>query len=148
MDQPDPEPSPTSAREQRRTQRLQSFADEPLVAWTQGWVSREIRLHGVFAARTLDFAVLTDTSLCLVSTGFFSRRPRRRVFSAPLADLLVSNETVGRGRRLRISSPASRPLRLELRDNDETAAFAAALVARTPGIAPSDTPDAEPDDTQ
>jgi hypothetical protein len=120
-------------------QRLQSFVDEPLVAWTQGWVSREIRMHGVFAARTLDFAVLTDSSLCLVSTGFFSRRPHRRVFAARLDDLVVANETIGRGRRLRIMSAATRPLRLELRANETTAAFANALVTRTrPPAAESD----------
>jgi len=147
MDQPAPEPSPTSARAQRRTQRLQSFVDEPLVAWTQGWVSREIRLHGVFAARTLDFAVLTDSSLALVSTGFFSRRPRRRVFSARLADIVVTNETVGHGRRIRITSPEARPLRVELRDNENTAAFAAALVARARVDPPDDVPAAGPEPT-
>ena len=121
-------------------QRLQSFVDEPLVAWTQGWVSRDMRLHSVFAARTLDFAVLTDQSLCLVSTGFFSRRPRRRVFLARLEDMTVANEIVGRGRRLRISAPATRPLRLELRENDKTATFANALVERAPADAPEDDP--------
>jgi hypothetical protein len=145
MDQPDPEPSPTSAREQRTMRRLQTFVDEPLVSWTQGWVSREIRLHGVFASRTLDFAVLTDKSLGLVSTGFFSRRPHRRVFLARLEDVKVANETVGRGRRLRIHSTGGRPLRLELRDNPKTAAFATALVARAPGLEPEATREAEPE---
>ena len=46
------------------------------------------RLH-VFAARFLDFAVLTDEHLVFCSTGFFTRRPRRRVFREPLSRLVV-----------------------------------------------------------
>ena len=133
MDQTDPEPSstPTPAREQRIAQRLQTFVDEPVLAWAQGWVSHDVRLHGLLAARTLDFAVLTERSLCLVSTGFFSRRPHRRVFWTRLTDVAVTHETVGRGHRMRLSTSTSRPLLIELRDNQRTAAFATALVTTT-----------------
>ncbi len=58
----------------------------PIVATTRGWVSRDSR-HPVFAARFLDFAVLTDEHLVLCSTGFFSRRPRRQVLREPLTRL-------------------------------------------------------------
>ncbi len=51
------------------------------MAWGRAWVWRDGRFAGVFAARTLDFTVLTDDSLFLVSTGFFTRRPRRRVYA-------------------------------------------------------------------
>jgi hypothetical protein len=144
-DQPTPEPSapernpditvaPTRAREERRATRLQTLvgADEKVIAWTRGWVSRERRLHRLLAARTFDFAVLTDRSLFLFSTGFFTRRPRRRVYSSRLDRLNVSNHAVGRsGRRLRITARDAHPLWLELQGNrDRTATFADALVAR------------------
>jgi hypothetical protein len=133
MDQQAPEPSTTStpAREQRTAQRLQTIVDEPVLAWAQGWVSRDVRLHTLFAGRTLDFAVLTEDSLGLVSTGFFSRRPRLRVFWTRLIDVAVTHETVKRGHRMRLSTATSRPLLIEMRDNERTRAFATALVAAT-----------------
>jgi hypothetical protein len=101
--------------------RLQSRVEtnEPLVAWTRGWVSREMRLHGVFAARTLD------------NTGFFTRRPRRCVYAGRLAEIFVSEEAGRRGTRLRVTSRTTRPLWIELKSNEETRAFAEALIART-----------------
>src|SRR5665213_2749467 len=95
MDQPTPDPAPTpdhaaeADREDRVAHRLQARIEttEPLIAWTRGWVSREMRMHGVFAARTLDFGVLTDRWLYLLNTGFFTRRPRRCVYGARLAEL-------------------------------------------------------------
>ena len=57
--------------------------DGPIVAIARGWVSRDSRLH-LLAARFLDFAVLTPEHLVLCSTGFFTRRPRRRVFRESL----------------------------------------------------------------
>src|SRR5712671_5294929 len=78
--------TPVRTRDRRVEIRLQTLvgADDALVAWTRGWVSRELRLHRLLAARTFDFAVLTDRNLFLFSTGFFSRRPRRRVYSSRL----------------------------------------------------------------
>ena len=55
----------------------------PIIGITRGWVSRDSAPH-VFAARYLDFAVLTEEHLMCCSTGFFSRQPRRRVFREPL----------------------------------------------------------------
>ena len=134
---PEPDPdlavAPPRTREKRLTTRLQTLvgADENVIAWTRGWVSRERRLHRLLAARTFDFAVLTDRTLFLFSTGFFTRRPRRRVYSSRLDRLNVSNHVVARGRRLRITSRDAHPLWLELRGNrDSTTNFADALVAR------------------
>lgn len=143
-DQPKPEPlapernpditvARPRTREERRTTRLQTLvgADENVIAWTRGWVSRERRLHRLLAARTFDFAVLTDRSLFLFSTGFFTRRARRRVYSSRLDRLNVSNHVVRRGRRLRITSRDAQPLWLELQGKrDRTTNFADALVAR------------------
>jgi hypothetical protein len=128
-----PPSAPRSGREERVARRLQSRVEteEPLVAWTRGWVSKEMRMHGLLAARTLDFAVLTDRWLFLLNTGFFTRRPRRCVYAARLAEIFVSQEDATRGKRLRITSRKGRPLWFELRSNEQTDAFADALVART-----------------
>src|SRR4051812_3397084 len=134
MDQPHPDPAstPASARHRRVARRLEAQTDEHIVAWTHGWILRDMRLHGVLAARTFDFVVLTENSLLLITTGFFTRRPRRRVFDAPLDDLTVSDEPVRRGRRLRFSTPSTRPLLLEVHDDERTAAFVAALAGHAP----------------
>jgi hypothetical protein len=139
MDQPTPDPAPTpdhaaeADREDRVAHRLQARIEttEPLIAWTRGWVSREMRMHGVFAARTLDFGVLTDRWLYLLNTGVFTRRPRRCVYGARLAEIFVSEEDGARGKRLRITSPKGRPLWFEVRANEQTQTFATALLART-----------------
>jgi hypothetical protein len=125
-------------REDRIAHRLQARIEttEPVIAWTQGWVSREMRLHGVFAARTLDFAVLTEHWFFLLSTGFFTRRPRRCVYAVRLADAFVSRTEIARNERLRIASPRGRPLWLELKTTERTTAFVVELLAhsrRPPG---------------
>jgi hypothetical protein len=132
-------PGPTVVRVPRRDQRverrLQSLlaTNDPIVAWTRGWVSREVRLHRLLAARTYDFAVLTNIELFLFSTGFFTRRPRRRVYTSPLSRVHVANHDVPRGRRLRISSRNAHPLWIELRTSDRATTFADELVARARG---------------
>jgi hypothetical protein len=128
---PDPLPAP-STRTRRIATRLQAKAgDDEIVAWARGWVSRGTPLHRLLAARTLDFAVLTDDTLTLVSTGFFSRRPRRRVYSSELDELVVLDDPVAKGRRLRLHSPVGRELWIELGEDARSIAFADALVART-----------------
>jgi hypothetical protein len=124
--------APVRTRDRRVEIRLRRLvgADDALVAWTRGWVSRELRLHRLLAARTFDFAVLTDRSLFLFSTGFFSRRPRRRVYSSRLDRINVSDHVLSRGRRLRITSRNADPLWIELPVSDRTTAFADALVAQ------------------
>jgi len=156
MNQPTPEPVPTSpqartpARGDERTDpptdtragrqeiRLQSIVgNESIIRWSHGWVSREVPLHGLLAARTLDFLVLTDRSLMLVTTGFFSRRPRRLVYAANLDAIFVSDESVPRGgRRLRVVSKSGHALWIELGPTSEQKAFAAALVARSRPVQP------------
>jgi hypothetical protein len=103
---------------------------DPIVAWGRAWVWRDGRLAGVFASRTLDFTVLTKAHLYLISTGFFTRRPRRRVY-ANTHDRLRVEECPAKGRRkLRLTAQEHRPLMLEMRGTDRNRAFADALVAR------------------
>jgi hypothetical protein len=128
---PTPAPLVSSARTRRVESRLRrkAGADE-IVAWARGWVSRATRAHRLFAARTLDFAVLTHDSLTLVSTGFFSRRPRRRVYWTELHELTVIDDPVPKGRRLRLRSSVAPELWIELGDDARSVAFADALVNR------------------
>jgi hypothetical protein len=134
--EPNPEkPMPPSVplRPDATLRRLQSRIEttDPIIAWTKAWVSREMRLHGVLAARTLDFAVLTDRGVFLISTGFFTRRPRRCVYAARLDEIIVSRRPKGRGVRLRFASRKGRPLWVELRSKPLAMSFADALLART-----------------
>jgi hypothetical protein len=123
---------PPSARTRRIEARLRAKAGaDDLVAWTRGWVSRGIRWHRLLAARTLDFVVLTDDALTLVSTGFFSRRPRRRVYWSELHDLAVADDPISKGRRLRVHSSTGPELWIEIGSDERSTAFADALVART-----------------
>jgi hypothetical protein len=62
-------------------------------------------MHTLFAARTLDFAVISDRRLYFFATGFFTRQPRRRVYSSDFDQLQVSSTGTKRGHRLRIVSP-------------------------------------------
>ncbi len=95
-------------------------------------MSRDGRLPHALAARTLDFAVLTDDELVLISTGFFTRRPRRRVYGMPLDRLFVAECEAKRGSRLRVGAATHRPLLLELRATPRNDAFADELLAVTP----------------
>jgi len=129
-------PPPISRREARlrRLSGRKEPYEGPIVAIARGWVSRDGSLR-IFAARFLDFAVLTPDHLVLCSTGFFSRRPRRRVFREPLGRL----EVVGLGtepiRAVRVVGTFSRPIRIELPSSEAGYVFARELLARTrPGI--------------
>jgi hypothetical protein len=117
---------------------------ETFVAWTPAWVSRQQRLHRVLAARTRDFAVVTDRRIMLWSTGFFTRRPRRRVLAERLDECTI---TVGRGglRRVSVRKPAQRALLLEFGRRDPADAFTRALRERY-GDAPNEAlpPESEP----
>jgi hypothetical protein len=130
---PKPTPVPASPRDQRSEAHLQRLIDSgtPVVVWTRGWVSRESRAHRLLAARTFDFAVLTERDLSLFSTGFFTRRPRRIVYTAALDDVRVVEQGVPSGRRLSIrSDDQPRRLRIELNGSPRASAFADALLAR------------------
>jgi hypothetical protein len=102
----------------------------PILAATRGWVSRESRWPA-FAARFLDFAVLTDEHLVLCSTGFFTRRPRRQVLREPLRRLVVMPVGGKPVRTVRVSGDFSRKIRLELRADEQTAIFVKELLERT-----------------
>ena len=104
--------------------------DGPILAITRGWVSRDGRNHA-FAARFLDFAMLTPDQLVFCSTGFFTRRPRRQVLREPLNRLAVVPIGPEPVRSLRIIGDFSRPLRLELRASDHNFDFVRQLLELT-----------------
>jgi hypothetical protein len=120
----------------RFVQRLRNLAGRKtsyqgrIIGITQGWMSRDGDFH-VFAARYLDFAMLTDEHLVCFSTGFLSRRPRRRVFREPLNALVVIPRGDEPFRTLRIVGDFNRPLLFELRSDPNSLAFARELVARS-----------------
>jgi len=103
----------------------------PILATTRGWVSRDSRWPKL-AARFLDFAVLTDEHLVLCSTGFFTRRPRRQVLREPLRRLVVTPIGSAPIRTLRVAGDFKSKIRMELRPDEQTAAFVKELLERTP----------------
>jgi hypothetical protein len=125
--------APVESKRARRVRtRAAKYADEgdALVAWTQAWVSRDGRLH-LFAARTYDYVVVTERELMLISTGFFSRRPRRLVYAAQLAVLKVLDGGRGQGRELIVYRPRQRPLRLQMHGGRHDVAVWGLLQQRT-----------------
>jgi hypothetical protein len=130
----EPVSSPAPASGDRVASRLQAAVGaEPVVAWARGWVSREIPLHGLLANRTRDFVALTASSLVLVTTGFFTRRPRRRVYTVRLDELAVEVADTRRGRRVRVSPASGRPLLVDLGADARSDALVSALATRTRG---------------
>jgi hypothetical protein len=117
-------------------QRLRALAgrsapyDGPIIGIAHGWVSRDTKPH-VFAARFLDFAVITDEHLMFCSTGFFSRRPRRRVFLEPFKQLGIVAQGTEPYRTLRIVGDFNNPLLFELGSDPNSLAFAHELLERT-----------------
>ena len=104
----------------RYVDRLRSIAGRktayqgPIIGITQGWVSRDAKWHA-FAARYLDFVMLTDEHLVCFSTGFFSRRPRRRAVREPLNALVIVPRGPEPIRTLRIVGDFNRPLLFQLK---------------------------------
>jgi hypothetical protein len=155
MDQTSPPSSPADepvdqAADERVVRRLQAKLppDEPVIGWARAWVSREWRLPHILAARTLDFSVITPDRLVLISTGFFTRRPRRRVYAMALDRLFVEECDAKRGLRLRVHAWDHRPLLLELKDTPRNNAWADELFACTaaPPHATETAPAAESED--
>jgi hypothetical protein len=124
-------PTHASRRELRLRARVAKVAEEGdrVIAWTQGWVSREGRFHA-FAARTFDYIAVTERELLLFTTGFFTRRPRRLVFAAPLDVLRITDPEPSRGRGLVIHRPRQRPLRFELRGDRHSVLVCTTLSSR------------------
>lgn len=117
--------------------RLEST--EEIVAWCVAWVSRDRRLHRLLAARTRDFAVLTDRRLLLFSSGFFTHHPRRRVLADRLDEMVVTPCGSRPGRGLRVEARTHRPLRIEVGAGERDQAFARTLLERAagaPAVAP------------
>jgi hypothetical protein len=103
----------TEQRLQRAVQaRLEP--DEHLVAWTPAWVSRYRQFHFLLSLRNRDFAVVTNRRLMLWSTGFFTRRPKRRVLSDRLDELTIESTSRDPGRVMACSRPGRPALLLEL----------------------------------
>lgn len=132
MDDDPAPPTVPSKRELRLRKKVAKFAapGDEMVVWTQAWVSRDGKMHAL-AARTYDFVVVTEQELLLVSTGFFSRRPRRLVFAALLQVLRVLDTGSARGRRLRIERPRQKPLRIDLRGDRVSFLVATTLLQQT-----------------
>jgi hypothetical protein len=137
VDAPDGDPPRLDPPENHRYEpRLRSIAGRkttyqgPIIGISQGWVSRDAKWHA-FAARYLDFVMLTDEHLVCFSTGFFSRRPRRRVFREPLNSLVVIPRGQEPIRALRIVGDFNRPLLFQLKSDANSLAFARELVERT-----------------
>ncbi len=122
--------SRTEARLRKLAGRNRSAYTGPLIALARGWVSRDGRMH-LLAARYLDFAVLTPDHLVLCSTGFFTRRPRRRVFKHPLGRLEVTGLGPEPFRTVRVVGNFNHPIRIELRANEGGFTFASELLACT-----------------
>ena len=127
-------PSARDAAVERRIAAV--VGDETVVYWARAWVSRDGRMHA-FAARTPDFVVVTERSLYLVSTGFFTRLPRRAVYVEFRSRVVtVSQEhRAGRGYRLAITTAERKPLLFEMRRNARTAAVVHALLDTAPEAA-------------
>jgi hypothetical protein len=121
-----PKPAPAAARLQRKLE-----PGDEVVAYARAWVSRAGRLHGLVAARHLDYAVLTDRHLYLITIGFFTRRPRRRIHTVELDHCKVSELPARRGRRLRVFSRGYPALLLEMRATPQSNTFADRLLHRT-----------------
>jgi hypothetical protein len=138
-DSPAGAPARTLTRTEARLRKLSGRKtpyEGPIVAIARGWVSRDGRLH-FFAARFLDFAVLTPEHLVLCSTGFFTRRPRRRVFRESLGRIEAIPLGAEPVRTIRVVGNFSRPIRLELRPNEAGLTFARELLACTrPTVSP------------
>lgn len=146
--QPDVPESFTATRAGRRLLRAVEGrlpADDRLLAWTRAWVSHDGPAQ-VLAARSRDFVVLTDRTLMCWSTGFLTRRPRRRVLFERLEGCAV--EPVGRrpDRSLRVRAVGRRPLRFDFprrtgpqfaRLLTERVAAARAVPASRPAATPS-----------
>ena len=113
----------------RRLMGRASAYPGPIVAITRCWVSRDSGLH-LFASRFLDFAVLTPEHLVLCSTGFFTRRPRRRVLREPLNRLMILPRGPRPARTLRVVGDFTHPLLFELRNNANSRVFARELCER------------------
>jgi hypothetical protein len=120
---PAEQPAPrTLTRTETRLRKLagrKAPFEGPMVAIARGWVSRDGRMH-LFAARFLDFAVLTP-----------EHRPRRRVFRQSLGRLEVTPLGKEPIRTVRVSGNFNRPIRLELRPNEAGLTFARELLACT-----------------
>ena len=80
----------------------------------------------------------------LCSTGFFTRRPRRRVFREPLNRLVVVARGPEPDRMLRILGDFSHPLLFEMRNNPTGLAFARELRRARPRPDPTLGPRRDP----
>jgi hypothetical protein len=131
-------PANPSKRELRLRAKVGKFASDgdSMVAWTRAWVSREGRLHAL-AARTYDYIVVTEHDLLIISTGFFSRRPRRLVFAAPIAALRVNDNGSAPGHILRVYRARQKTLRFEMRGDRHSVAVCTTLL-RQVGLRPGE----------
>ena len=103
-------------------------------------MSRDGRLRAVFAARTYDYVILTDRQLYLVTTGFFTRKPRRVVFATALERLRITERPQKRGRFLQVVSVGQHPHVIQLRGNRRNKLLADEMLEATAQEAPQEQP--------
>jgi hypothetical protein len=132
----------TEVRLRRIAKRKGDYGGE-IVAISRAWVSRDSKLHA-FAARFLDFAMLTPEHLLLCSTGFFTRRPRHQVLLEPLNRIVVVPVGPDPVHTVRIHGDFNRALLLQLRTEPDALAFVRELLARTRRDPNAPTPEATP----
>jgi len=88
-------------------------------------------MHLLLASRHRDFVVVTDRRFLLVSTGFFTRRPRRRVHADRIDGITVAGAGRRPGRCLRVESPSHAPLLLQLGGSARADGIIDALIVGT-----------------
>lgn len=101
------------ARERRLRRHVERRLepDEQVRAWCRAWVS-PVRSLQWLAPRHRDFVVVTDRRLMLWAAGFWSQRPRRRVLTERLDELVIA--PLRGAPAVRITPPERKPILLEL----------------------------------
>ena len=112
---------------QLASQRLRR--GEELVDWAPGWVSTDGRFNAILAARTWDLMVLTNRRVLLFSTGFFTRRPIRRVWAGRLDEMEAKSVPRRKGTAVVVTSFVYKPLRFEFGADEQCDRFVAAFLA-------------------
>ena len=121
------------AADRRRALRLASARlepDETITAVTRAWVSRRGRLGAVSSLRVRHVVVATDLRVMMFSVGFWTRRPKRRVYTTR-RDSITAHEIIGgRGSRrcVHLDRPGAPPLLIDLGRGLDAAAVTRALV--------------------
>lgn len=102
--------------------------DERFAGCCRAWVSKATRLRSVTELRRRFVVVTTNQRLMLFSTSFWSRRPRRRVFTRRLDELAVIDIGSTPLRRLELPRENEPPLVVDLGSDDRCRSVALSLL--------------------